>query len=142
MLAPSRRFGNVVEFPLQHLVVTVESITYLSFRFPCGKYFALEVFTVIMTSVSFKSKLFAEFALIQFFDILQSWSTRLYFLNLLPKKRAMDAFPQTPTSAQNTFGEVFKTNPVRSLFDCQASRGHSDDLSACHAFLFTRLHYL
>ena len=35
-----RRFGNVVEFPLQYLVVIVKSITYLSFRFLCGKYFA------------------------------------------------------------------------------------------------------
>ena len=33
------RFGNVVEFPLQYLVVIVKSITYLSFRFLCGKYF-------------------------------------------------------------------------------------------------------
>ena len=35
-----RRFGNVVEFPLQYLVVIVKSITYLSFRFLCGKHFA------------------------------------------------------------------------------------------------------
>ena len=35
-----RRFGNVVEFPLQYLVVIVKSITHLSFRFLCGKYFA------------------------------------------------------------------------------------------------------
>ena len=35
-----RRFGNVVEFPLQYLVVIVKSITYLSFRLLCGKYFA------------------------------------------------------------------------------------------------------
>ena len=35
-----RRFGNVVEFPLQYLVVIVKSITYLSFRFLSGKYFA------------------------------------------------------------------------------------------------------
>ena len=35
-----RRFGNVVEFPLQYLVVIVLSITYLSFRFLSGKYFA------------------------------------------------------------------------------------------------------
>ena len=28
-----RRFGNVVEFPLQYLVVIIKSITYLSFRF-------------------------------------------------------------------------------------------------------------
>ena len=35
-----RRFGNVVEFPLQYLVVIVKSITCLSFRFLCGKYFA------------------------------------------------------------------------------------------------------
>ena len=35
-----QRFGNVVEFPLQYLVVIVKSITYLSFRFLCGKYFA------------------------------------------------------------------------------------------------------
>ena len=34
-----RRFGNVVEFPLQYLVVIVKSITYLSFRFLSGKYF-------------------------------------------------------------------------------------------------------
>ena len=34
------RFGNVVEFPLEYLVVIVKSITYLSFRFLCGKYFA------------------------------------------------------------------------------------------------------
>ena len=27
------RFGNVVEFPLQYLVVIIKSITYLSFRF-------------------------------------------------------------------------------------------------------------
>ena len=37
-----RRFGNVVEFPLQYLVVILKSITYLSFRFLCGKYFALD----------------------------------------------------------------------------------------------------
>ena len=35
-----RRFGNVVEFPLEYLVVIVKSITYLSFRFLCRKYFA------------------------------------------------------------------------------------------------------
>ena len=35
-----RRFGNVVEFPLHYLVVIVKSITYLSFSFLCGKYFA------------------------------------------------------------------------------------------------------
>ena len=35
-----RRFENVVEFPLQYLVVIVKSITYLSCRFLCGKYFA------------------------------------------------------------------------------------------------------
>ena len=35
-----RRFGNVVEFPLQYVVVMVKSITYLSFRFLSGKYFA------------------------------------------------------------------------------------------------------
>ena len=34
-----RRFGNVVEFPLQYLVVIIKSITYLSFRFLL-KYFA------------------------------------------------------------------------------------------------------
>ena len=33
------RFGNVVEFPLQYLVVIIKSITYLSFRFLL-KYFA------------------------------------------------------------------------------------------------------
>ena len=33
-----RRFGNVVEFPLQYLVVIVLSIAYLSFRFLSGKY--------------------------------------------------------------------------------------------------------
>ena len=58
-----RRSGNVVEFPLQYLVVIIKSITYLSFRF-LSKYFAcfkltLEVFTVIMTSVLFKLNLFA-----------------------------------------------------------------------------------
>ena len=52
------RFGNVVEFVLQYLVVIVKSITYLSFRLLCGKYFAcfkpfLKVFTVKMTSVFF-----------------------------------------------------------------------------------------
>ena len=34
-----RRFGSVVEFPLQYLVVIIKSITYLSFRF-LWKYFA------------------------------------------------------------------------------------------------------
>ena len=38
--------------------------------------------------------------------------------------------------------EVFKTNPVIKLFDCQASCGHSDDLWAREAFLFRRAHYL
>ena len=33
------RFGNVVEFPLQYLLVIIKSITYLSFRFLL-KYFA------------------------------------------------------------------------------------------------------
>ena len=47
-----RRFGNVVEFPLQYLFVIIKSITYLSFRF-LWKYF-----TVMMTSVLFKLKLF------------------------------------------------------------------------------------
>ena len=28
-----RRFGTVVEFPLQYLVVIIKSVTYLSFRF-------------------------------------------------------------------------------------------------------------
>ena len=58
------------------------------------------------------------------------------------KKGQWTPSPKPQLRAQNTFGEVFKTNRVISLFDCQASRGHSDDLWARHTFLFTRAYYL
>ena len=42
--------------------------------------------------------------------------------------------PPNPNYAPKTrLAEVFKTNPVISLFDCQASHEHADDLWACHA---------
>ena len=42
--------------------------------------------------------------------------------------------PPNPNYAPKTrLAEVFKTNPVINLFDCQASHEHADDLWACHA---------
>ena len=41
--------------------------------------------------------------------------------------------PKPQLRAPTCLVEVFKTNPFISLFDCQASRGHSDDLWVRHA---------
>ena len=97
-----RRFGNVVEFPLQYLVVIIKSITYLSFRF-LWKYFACKIrdrlsrLDVAIPYCSVKSWFAIALAEIRTRRILREKADCKQY-NVEPKKRAVDAFPQTPTT--------------------------------------------
>ena len=47
-------------------------------------------------------------------------------------REARFACPNRRACSHARLAEVFKTNPVISLFDCQASHGPADDFWACH----------
>ena len=70
-------------------------------------------------------------------------SSDIEFVNHKISERQWTPSSSNPNYVPKTrLAEVFKTNPVISLFDCQASHEHADDLWACHANPLHRGHII